>query len=398
MAPKREKLTIINRSFWPIYPVIGEALMRLAEQQANDYEVSVILQDHADIRSQLQKHARGEGVNFFPCKAFSNSGSGILRRIADAVFFMLWVFITLIRVRPKVVYISTDPPVLVPFIVMIYTKFSRAKYIYHLQDIHPEAANVVIPLNPFVYRIMRWVDCLVMRQAALLLTITDEMAEEIHKRSLTKTEIVILPNPAVSFEDVVLPQTKTKGFTFCGNAGRLQHIPLLIQAIEKYHLEGGSLPFVFAGGGRFSTELKSLSENSALVTYLGIITAKEAAELSSEYEWALLPIKDEVTRFAFPSKSSSYVFSGALVAAICGNETSVAHWVNANKLGLVVNPDVDSLCAFFMQAENNLITKSEFSNDRSELKEKLEINSFVRQLEIQVHRVFGYEEPDSVNR
>ncbi len=30
---KRLDLVIINRSFWPVYPVIGEALMRFAEQQ-----------------------------------------------------------------------------------------------------------------------------------------------------------------------------------------------------------------------------------------------------------------------------------------------------------------------------------------------------------------------------
>jgi len=386
MTPPKEKLAIINRSFWPIYPVIGEALMRLAEKQTDDYDVSVIMQDHADIRSQLVQHKRGEGVDFYPCKAFSSSGSGVLQRIADAIFFMLWVFITLIRVRPKTIYISTDPPVLVPFMVMLYSKLSRAKYIYHLQDIHPEAANVVIPLNPLVYKIMQWIDCLVMRQAALILTITDEMAEEIHKRSSTKADVVILANPAVSFEDVVLPERKTKGFTFCGNAGRLQHIPLLISAIKKYYLQSGTIPFVFAGGGVFSPELKRLSDEFDLVTYLGVISAKEAAELSANYEWALLPIKDEVTRFAFPSKSSSYVFSAALVAAICGNETSVANWVTSNKLGVVVNPDVDSLCDFFKQVEENSITKSEFDNDRSKLKEKLEINFFVEQLQSLVNR------------
>lgn len=391
MASKREKLTIINRSFWPIYPVIGEALIRLAEKQTDDYDVSVIVQDHADIRSQLVQHKRGVGVDFYPCKAFSSSGSGVLRRIADAIFFMLWVFIMLIRVRPKTIYISTDPPVLVPFMVMLYSKLSRAKYIYHLQDIHPEAANVVIPLNSLVYKIMQWIDCLVMRQAALILTITDEMAKEIHKRSSTKADVVILANPAVSFEDVILPDVKAKGFTFCGNAGRLQHIPLLISAIEKYYSQGGNVPFVFAGGGVFSSDLKKLSEMFDLVTYLGVISAKEAAELSAGYEWALLPIKDEVTRFAFPSKSSSYVFSGALVAAICGEKTSVATWITDNKLGVVVNPDVDSLSVFFKQVEENSITKFEFDNDRAKLKEKLEINFFVEQLQGLVNRVSSNE-------
>lgn len=56
-----EKLVIVNRSFWPVYPVIGEALLRFSEQAAaNNVSVSVILQDHADIRSRLTEENRGD--------------------------------------------------------------------------------------------------------------------------------------------------------------------------------------------------------------------------------------------------------------------------------------------------------------------------------------------------
>ena len=48
-----------------------------------------------------------------------------------------------------------------------------------------------------------------------------------------------------------------------------------------------------------------------LVEYLGIISATDAAELINQHCWALLPIDDEVTKYAFPSKSSVYALSGA---------------------------------------------------------------------------------------
>ncbi|MGN5013062.1 hypothetical protein ACTG24_19115 [Aeromonas veronii] len=89
---KRLDLVIINRSFWPVYPVIGEALMRFAEQQSLSKNVGVILQDHAGIKEHLTREKRGLGVNFYPCHALSVSGSSILRRVADAVYFMLWYF------------------------------------------------------------------------------------------------------------------------------------------------------------------------------------------------------------------------------------------------------------------------------------------------------------------
>ncbi|MDH0370218.1 hypothetical protein N7340_00225 [Comamonas aquatica] len=381
MPDKREKLLIINRSFWPVYPVIGEALLRFAEQHATKHEVGVILQDHAGIRKKLAEHQRGQGVNFYPCKAWTVSGSSIARRALDAVFFMVWVFWVLLYKRPSKVYVSTDPPVLVPFIVMLYSKFFGAKYIYHLQDIHPEATNVVVKVNPWLFRFLKWMDVLSMRKANLLLTITEEMAEEIRVRSGFRGEIAIVSNPSVAFDGVVPPPKKEKGFAFCGNAGRLQRIPLLISAIEEYLEQGGELKFIFAGAGVYEKDLKNLSEKfKDNVVYHGLVSPLKAAQLNCIYEWALLPIEDEVTRYAFPSKSSSYVFSGAKIMAICSESTSVAQWVLKNKLGVVVPPSKEEIRNFFFSVENNNISGKEFSSDRDFLKKQLDFQVFLEKL------------------
>ncbi|GAB1043763.1 glycosyltransferase [Shewanella algae] len=377
---KRLDLAIINRSFWPIYPVIGEALMRFAEQQSLVQSVAVILQDHANIKSHLKREKRGQGVQFYPCYALSVSGSSILRRAIDAVFFTLWVSSILLLRRPKKVYVSTDPPVLVPFIVMIYCKLFRAKYIYHLQDIHPEAANVVIPIQPLLFRILKGIDSITMRHADLLITITKEMAEQIRMRSSTLSVIKLLANPSVSFEDVVLPATKKAGFTFCGNAGRLQRMPILIQAIRKYCQSGGTLPFVFAGAGVYANQLEKLANTYVNVSYKGQVSAPEAAQLSADYEWALLSIEDEVTRFAFPSKSSSYVFSGAKILAVCGDHSSVAEWVIANDLGIVIEPSVDFLSETFFAIERGEYDNFQINESREKLKMCLGFDVFVSNL------------------
>jgi len=377
---RRSDLAIINRSFWPVYPVIGEALLRFAESAAAQRSVSVIMQDHTGIRSQLARHGRGEGVDFYPCKAWTTSASGIARRVMDAAFFMVWVMGVLLWTRPRKVYVSTDPPVLVPFIVMLYSKLFRASYVYHLQDIHPEATNVVVSVNPLIYRSLRWIDGLVMRQASKLITITREMADEISTRSGTQADVFVLSNPAVSFGSVKPVSPKRRGFSFCGNAGRLQRIPLLVNAIERYLDAGGSLEFAFAGGGIFAPTLKKLADGYPQVRYDGQVSATDAAQLNSDYEWALLPIEDEVTRYAFPSKSSSYVFSGAFILAICGEQTSVAQWVTSNRLGVVVEPDIGALVSVFEKIERGDIETARLNNDRAELKRDLSFERFIENL------------------
>lgn len=381
MTDKREKLLIINRSFWPIYPVIGEALLRFAEQHATKHEVGVILQDHADIRNQLLLHKRGHGVNFYPCKAWTVSGSSIARRALDAVFFMAWVFLVLLWKRPSKVYVSTDPPVLVPFIVMFYGRIFGATYIYHLQDIHPEATNVVVKIRPALFRFLKWMDVLSMRHAGCLITITGEMAGEIRARAGVVGDIAILANPSVAFEGISIPDKKQRGFVFCGNAGRLQRIPLLISAIEKYVAKGGKLPFIFAGAGIYAKDLKNLAKKlGGNVIYHGLVSPAQAAQLNCDYEWALLPIEDEVTRYAFPSKSSSYVFADAKILAICSQRTSVAQWVLKNGLGVVQEPLAESLCEFFFSVERNEISLEEINSNRSSLKEQLGFDVFVEKL------------------
>ena len=83
----RYDLVIINRSFWPVYPVVGEGLLRVAESLVPLKKVAVILQDHGHINKNLEEHKRGIGVNFFSIQALSNSSSNLVVRILDSIFF-----------------------------------------------------------------------------------------------------------------------------------------------------------------------------------------------------------------------------------------------------------------------------------------------------------------------
>ncbi|MGB0732986.1 MAG: glycosyltransferase [Pontibacterium sp.] len=381
------KIAIVNRSFWPIYPVIGEALLQLSEKLAKDgHDVSVIMQDHVNIRQKLKEANRGSNVSFYPAKALTTSSSSVARRAIDALFFAFWVLYTLVRTRPKRVYVSTDPPVTVPFIVMLYCWLFRASYIYHLQDIHPEATSVVFKVPRLVFGLLKKLDQMTMRRASRLITLTPKMKEVMQKRMGVEKAVLLIDNPSISFDQVVLPKVRKAGFTFCGNAGRLQRMPLLIEAIEAFINAGGKAEFVFAGGGVYASELEALSQCYEQVIYQGKVSPAQAAQINADYQWALLPIEDEVTKYAFPSKSSSYVLSGASVLAVCGSENSVADWIRAHKIGVVVDPDVATLSDAFMAIETGRIEAPVDDHARARLAAKLSFDQFVSSLyEITLH-------------
>lgn len=375
MVRKKTALAIVNRSFKYDRP-IGEGLLRLAELAAEEGDVCVITQAEGNLKEELSASGRGRGVQVLACRAFTTSASGLFQRITEALLFMLWTFISLLRAKPANVYVSTDPPVVVPFIVAVYCRLFNARYVYHLQDIHPEAANIVVPLNSFLFRILKALDNYTLRHAATLITLSENMKEYIEQRCDTQSPICLLDNPSFDIVPVPMAQRK-KDVVFCGNAGRLQRIPLLISAIRDYLQQGGKLHFTFAGGGVHSADLKALADSYEQVDYLGLIPGSEAAELVNQHRWALLPIDDEVTKYAFPSKSSVYALSGVGVLAICGKGTSVARWVEQNEVGVVCAADRATLVRTFFSLEHN--TEGQFLLSE-EMRTRLQIPYFAQKL------------------
>lgn len=376
--PTATRIAIVNRSFWPASQVIGEALLQVAERLAEHHQVSLVTQSTIDLKKELQLQRRGQGIVVRACKARSDSSTHLVLRALDALVFMMWVFAILCWQRPKKIYVSTDPPVVVPFVVSVYALFGRAKVIYHLQDIHPEAANIIVSIHPFVMRLFQGIDSWSMQQAARLITLSADMANVIRERSQSKTPIQLLDNPAV-----IAPARgadRIRGFIYCGNAGRLQRIPLLIEAISAYRRQGGILPFEFVGGGVFSTQLAELSVKEEGVAYLGHVSAAKAAERVAAYQWAILSIDDCVTRFAFPSKSSTYAAAGARVLAVCGQQTSVAKWVLSLGIGSACEPNVAALVSEFFAIEQSVDVPS---NERPDLS-RLDMSYFVNELSLAI--------------
>lgn len=376
MARKKTDLAIVNRSFWPQSQVIGEGLLQFAEQAAESHSVCLITQADGGLARLLAAEGRGNGVQVRACRARTTSDSGIIKRIGEAVFFMLWTFISLIRAKPANVYVSTDPPVVVPFIVAVYCRVFGARYVYHLQDIHPEAANIVVPISGVLFRSLKAVDNYTLRHAAAIITLSEDMRAYIQQRSDTQSPVYLLDNP--SFEVMPMPmEQRTKDIVFCGNAGRLQRMPLLLRAIRDYLQQGGKLRFTFAGGGVHAPDVQELAIGCDRVEYLGVIPATEAADMVNQHRWALLPIDDEVTKYAFPSKSSGYALSGTRVLAVCGEHTSVARWVEKLQIGMVCSPNHNDLVKCFFSLERRDGENFIMSSDT---REKLQISYFAREL------------------
>lgn len=368
MLGKRADLAIINRDFWPRNQVIGEALLCLAERSMLDSRVCVITQSSGNLQDKLSHARRGYGVKLHYCRSLTDSSSSLVMRAIDTVWFMTWCVVSLILSRPRCVYVSTNPPVVVPFIVFLYSKLFSARYFYHVQDIHPEAANIIVPINRLLFSMLKGMDCITLRRASGIMTLSDDMRRTIVERSATRSRITIVDNPAV-FDESSIGSIRQGDVIFCGNAGRLQRIPLLLESIRFYYQRGGRMRFTFVGGGVYAAAIRELADELDGVSYLGVLPAAEASRLVSNHRWALLPIDDEVTRYAFPSKSSCYLVAGCKILAICSHHTSVAKWISDKSCGLIAEPQIDSIMMAFYTMEASI-----FVGDWNEKVEAHDVN------------------------
>ena len=365
MSNKKEKIAIVSRGFWPESPAIGEALLLLSEIIVEDKQSLVITQVGKNFLNKLQEEKRGRGVTFSTLPALTDSSSNMLFRILELLLFTGFTLTSLMYHRPDKVYVATNPPVFTPLAVRWYCELFGKDYVYHLQDIHPEITSIVTGKRNVVTRLISSIDNKTVKKASTIITLTEQMKSYLNKRASSQLPIKLLNNPSVKAASLTSDDThnRIKGFVYCGNAGRLQRIPLLIEAIQSYINNGGGLPFVFAGGGVDSSKIEQLAIRFENVTYLGVLPANEASELLRQYSFGLMPIDDEVTKYAFPSKSSSYVFAGCQIVAICGKDTSVAEWVDTNNLGYVAEPNVESLVNLFYELEKNPLPEFNVSAD-----------------------------------
>lgn len=335
---------IVSRDFWPNAAAIGNGLFELAKDLACYGETSVVTMSHSkeEIKQQSGR------CNFLIAKPLTHSGSKIVLRVFEMGYFVLWLIFALVRKRPSNIYVATNPPILIPFVVALYAFLFNKSFTYHVQDIHPEASTLVFNLPRSLVALLKKIDTWSLNQAKTVITLTEEMKSTLIVRGCIRP-IYLLENPSnkSNFSNVA----KINGVVYAGNAGRLQNMDIVLPAIEQYLSDGGDLSFAFIGGGVYASELTRLANIYSNIEYFGKVDGITALSISAQYAWGLLPINGEVLRYAYPSKIPSYLSAGCRLICCTNLDSSLVKWVNENDLGVCASQDKASLIDAFRNVE-----------------------------------------------
>jgi hypothetical protein len=348
---KSNKLLIINRTFWPENDVLGAALLKTALKLSYKYRVYIQCISEKDVASEVKKKFGLNNLIFLVQNGSSSSKESISYRIIQNIIFSLKAIFSILSLRPKVVYISTDPPLMTPFFTVIVARLCGAKIVYHLQDIHPEAADLVFKINPAFKYLLRKIESISVRLSSNIIVLSSKMKDTL--KFLTKgveDKIIILNNCAPSAH---MALEKKKGILFCGNLGRFQKVEYVLSEIDTYFKEGGTLPMTFIGGGVYTETISEASQNISNLHYLGKLSFLESSKILSKYQWAILSIDSEVLKYAYPSKLSSYLIHGCNIIFITDHRNDFADLIEETQQGIACTSKRGNLVEIFKSIENN---------------------------------------------
>jgi glycosyltransferase involved in cell wall biosynthesis len=268
-------------------------------------------------------------------------------RLGLAVFWQ-----AVVRQRYDVIMVSTSPPVVAGWFGAIAARLTGARFIYHCMDIHPEIGGISGEFsNPQVFSLMSRLDRWTCAQASPVVVLSEDMSHTLKTRESTETPLTYVINnfslPSDKELSVELPfpwPEEPFVLLFAGNIGRFQGLDILVDAMAKL-IDRADIRLVMMGEGsekdRLAQKAKQTGSRISFVGHHSVEVAKVAMARASAGFISLVP---ELYRYAYPSKTMTYLEQGCPVVVAVEAESRLARDVVDNEAGLAVtNGDVNSI-------------------------------------------------------
>lgn len=275
------------------------------------------------------------------CWVFQENRNNSVLRAMNVVLYCLALFIEIIRLRPDVVTASTFPPVVAAWTASLAARLTGAKFVYHVQDIHPEVSQISggrLGLG-LPFRILRWLDNRTLRRATSVITLSDDMISTLKKRRVPIRHIKKIDNFALElFGSEVPPKTvevPDVGYRviFAGNLGRFQDLLLLSEGVARCFEDHPELELLFLGSGAVEAELKKRWGTHPQVRFLPFRPLTEVRQIIAGSDLGLVSLSPGMSAVAKPSKLLTYEALGLPVLILTEFNSAQARDIEASNVG-----------------------------------------------------------------
>ena len=283
-----------------------------------------------------------------------NEPSGLKRVFLDLTFllsaFLKMFHLLLSQKFDRIIVVA--PSFQLGLLGVIYSKFSKAKFMYHVQDMQIEAAQDLglIKSRKIINCLFR-VEKFIFDRCDVISSISIAMINKIAQKS--KREVLLFPNwvDTKIFHPLPLENRsdlkKEFGFKstdtillYSGAIGEKQGLDVIIK-VAKQMAMNKNLKFVVCGTGPYKQKLQSFAKELKLlnVIFLPLQPIEKFNKFLNMADVHLVIQKSDAGDLVMPSKLTTILSVGGLALITANRGTSLQMLVEEHKIALVIESE-----------------------------------------------------------
>ncbi len=318
-------------------------------------------------RGQLFRTDKIGEIPVHRCWHYVPGRATTLRRIWHEFSFVFTSWVRVLFLARPDIYLVVSPPLLLGPFASIMARIKRRRYIFHVQDLQPDAAVGLNMVNPgaftrWLYRLEGWA----YRDASLVSGISDAMIRAFTRKGVPEAKRYLFPNwlrraghnadylPPSNDRDTVSRAFRAKynvpsdAFlaSYSGNLGRKQGLETLVVAaalLKKSALDStaNGVVIILVGDGVMRQTLGEQIASRNLtqsVRLMPLLADQEYQAMLVASDLCLVTQAPGTGQYFLPSKLLSVLSAGAAVLSVADRDSELALAVDEGQFGVNVVP------------------------------------------------------------
>lgn len=301
----------------------------------------------------LGKLYRTDIVNDVPvhrCWHFVPARVSALKRILHEGSFVFTSTLRALFLQRPDVYVVVSPPLLLGVAAWLVGKLKRASFVFHVQDMQPDAAVGLGMLKPSWFtRALYGLEAFAYRHAARVSGITRGMLKTFRSKGVPESKLIYFPN-AIDLKSEAVPPLrgefrKRHGFAqdeflavYAGNLGVKQGLEVLLETAAL--LQDQRIRFLICGDGAQRELLAARAREMKLPNFsmLPLQAGADYSALLADADVCFITQQAGAGNSFFPSKLLGLLAASKPVVTVAAPECELALALREGDFGVNVPP------------------------------------------------------------
>ncbi|PYL85399.1 MAG: colanic acid biosynthesis glycosyltransferase WcaI [Verrucomicrobia bacterium] len=295
---------------------------------------------------------RTDRINDVPvhrCWHFVPQRLSAWKRIVHEATFVLTSTMRILLLRRPDVYVVVSPPLLLGAAGWLVATLKRAPFIFHVQDLQPDAAIGLGMLRTGLFTCaLYWLEAFVYKHATRVSGISGEIVDAFRGKGVPDRKLILFPNAVVLPADTdILVRGKFRAkhhfaaddflAVYAGNLGVKQGLEILLDAADLLRAEK-KIRIVIAGDGAAREKIAKGIRDRNNISMLPLQYGTDYKELLVDADISLITQQGGSGNAFFPSKLLITLAYSSPVVTVADEESALARAVANGQCGKNILP------------------------------------------------------------